>query len=73
MTDRFTTKGFADYFIEQRGHTNTFLDRIDVFIDWKKIERVLESITGRLPVPMEDPLIRHFPCSNYYCSRDGMG
>ena len=41
MTDRFTTKGFADYFIEQRGHTNTFLDRIDVFIDWKKIERVL--------------------------------
>ncbi len=28
MTDRFTTKGFADYFIEQRGHTNTFLDRL---------------------------------------------
>ena len=39
--DRFTTKGFADYFIERRGHANTFLDRIDVLIDWKKIERVL--------------------------------
>ena len=41
MTDRFTTKGLADYFIEQRGHTNTFLDRIDALIDWKGIEKVL--------------------------------
>lgn len=43
MTDRFTTKGFADYFIEQRGHTNTFLDRIDTLIDWKRIEKVLRK------------------------------
>lgn len=43
MTDRFITKGFADYFIEQRGHTNTFLDRIDALIDWKKIEKVLSK------------------------------
>ncbi|WP_051409055.1 IS5/IS1182 family transposase [Syntrophorhabdus aromaticivorans] len=41
MTDRFTTKGFADYIIEQRGHANTFLDRIDALIDWKRIDRVL--------------------------------
>lgn len=41
MTDRSTTKGFADYFIEQRGHTNTFLDRINALIDWNTIERVL--------------------------------
>ncbi len=41
MTDRFTTKGFADYLREQRGHTNTFLDRIDVSYRLKKIERVL--------------------------------
>jgi len=41
VTDRFTTKGFADYIIEQRGHANTFLDRIDALIDWKRIDRVL--------------------------------
>jgi IS5 family transposase len=41
VTDRFTTKGFADYLIEQRGHTNTFLDRIDALIDWKNIAKVL--------------------------------
>lgn len=41
MTDRFTTKGFADYAIEQRGHTNTFLDAIDKLIDWNVIEKKL--------------------------------
>lgn len=41
MTDRFTTKGFADYVIEQKGHKNTFLDAIDKFIDWKLIEKRL--------------------------------
>lgn len=41
MTDRFTTKGLADYFIEQRGHANTFLDRIDSLIDWKRIDKEL--------------------------------
>lgn len=41
MTDRFTTKGFADYAIEQRGRTNTFLDAIDKLIDWKAIEKRL--------------------------------
>lgn len=41
MADRFTAKGFADYVIEQRGHANTFLDRIDALIDWKRIEKVL--------------------------------
>jgi transposase, IS5 family len=41
MTDRFTTKGFADYVIEQRGHTNTFLDAINGLIDWNAIEKRL--------------------------------
>jgi transposase, IS5 family len=41
MTDRFTTKGFADYAIEQRGRTNTFLEGIDKLIDWKAIEKRL--------------------------------
>ena len=41
MTDRFTTKGLADYFIDQRGHANTFLDRIDSLIDWKRIDKAL--------------------------------
>ncbi len=65
MTD--TLPGFADYF-EQRAYQYIF-DRIDVFIDWKKIERVLEN--RKTAVPMEDPLIRHFPCSNY--RPDGKG
>lgn len=41
MTDKFTTKGFADYFIENRGYANTFLEKIDRLIDWKHIERDL--------------------------------
>jgi IS5 family transposase len=43
MTDKFTTKGFADYFIEQRRYTNQFLDKIDALIDWKDIEKVLNK------------------------------
>lgn len=43
MTDRFTTPGFADYFIEQRKHSNTFLDKIGQFIDWKHIEQLLKK------------------------------
>lgn len=35
--------GFADYFIEHRKHINTFLDRIDGFIDWKSIEKLLKK------------------------------
>lgn len=41
MADRFTTKGFADYAIEQRGHTNTFLNAIDRLVDWETIEKRL--------------------------------
>ena len=41
MTDQFTTKGFADYFIDQRRYTNQFLDKIDALIDWKNVEKVL--------------------------------
>ena len=62
MTDKFTTPGFADYFLEQRKHSNTFLDKIDQFIDWKHIEKLLKkkykktfSADGRPaypPVPM---------------------
>jgi len=43
MTDRFTTMGFADYFIEQRKQSNTFLDRIGQFIDWKNVEKLLRK------------------------------
>jgi IS5 family transposase len=35
--------GFADYFIEQRKHANTFLDKIDGFIEWKSIEKLLRK------------------------------
>ena len=43
MTDKFTTTGFADYFIEQRKNSNVFLDKIDQFIDWKNIEKLLKK------------------------------
>lgn len=43
MTDKFTTKGLADYFIDQRRYTNQFLDKIDALIDWKDIEKVLNK------------------------------
>jgi IS5 family transposase len=43
VTDKFTTPGFADYFIEQRKHVNTFLDKIDQFIDWKHVEKLLKK------------------------------
>ena len=42
-TDKFTTMGFADYLIEQRKHSNAFLDKIDQFIDWKNIEKQLKK------------------------------
>ncbi|MCX5814785.1 MAG: hypothetical protein NTX75_00895 [Proteobacteria bacterium] len=35
MTDKFITKGFADYIIESRGYHNTFLEKIDRLIDWQ--------------------------------------
>lgn len=41
MNDQFTTKGFADYFLDRRRLSNTFLDRIDALIEWKTIEKVL--------------------------------
>jgi IS5 family transposase len=43
VTDKFTTTGFADYFIEQRKNSNVFLDKIDQFIDWKNIEKLLKK------------------------------
>ena len=58
MTDKFTSKGFADFFIEQRGYANTFLEKVDLLIDWKKIENILnkkykevESADGRPAYP----------------------
>jgi transposase, IS5 family len=33
VTDKFTTKGLADYFIDQRRYTNQFLDKIDALIE----------------------------------------
>lgn len=43
MTDKFTTKGLADYFLDQRRLSNAFLDKIDVLIDWASIEKVLRK------------------------------
>jgi transposase, IS5 family len=43
MTDQSTAKGFADYAVEQRGYTNTFLDHIDKVIEWGRIEKVLRK------------------------------
>jgi transposase, IS5 family len=41
VTEKFTAKGFADYAIEQRGYTNTFLEKVEKLIDWKRIETLL--------------------------------
>lgn len=35
--------GFADYLIEQRKHSNTFLDKMDQFIDWNHIGKLLKK------------------------------
>jgi hypothetical protein len=43
VTNKFTTPGFAHYFIEQRKHSNTFLDKIDQFIDFRVIEKLLKK------------------------------
>ncbi|MCX5815170.1 MAG: IS5 family transposase [Proteobacteria bacterium] len=43
MTDKFITKGFADYIIESRGYHNTFLEKVDRLIDWESIEKVLKK------------------------------
>jgi len=43
VTDQFTTKGFADYFIDQRRYTNQFLDKINELVDWESIEKVLNK------------------------------
>jgi hypothetical protein len=43
VTDKFTAIGFADYFIVPRKHSNTFLDKIDQFINWKNIEKLLKG------------------------------
>ena len=43
MTDKFTTPSLADYFVEQRKHSNTFLDKIHQFIDFKEVERLLKK------------------------------
>jgi len=62
MTDKFTTRGFADYFVGQRKNANTFLDTIHRIIDFREIEKLLRkkykkraSADGRPaypPVPM---------------------
>lgn len=43
MTEIKTAPSFADYFIEQRKHSNTFLDKIGQFIDWSNIEKLLRK------------------------------
>ena len=43
MSDKFTAPSFADYFVEQRKHVKTFLDKIDKLINWKPIEKVLRQ------------------------------
>jgi IS5 family transposase len=43
MTDKFTTPSLADYFVEQRKHSNTFLDKIHQFIDFKEVEKLLKK------------------------------
>lgn len=41
MTDKFTASSFADYIVGQRKRPVTFLDKIDKFIDWNPIEKIL--------------------------------
>ena len=43
MTDKFTAPSFADYIVGQRKRPVTFLDKIDKFIDWKPIEKILRQ------------------------------
>jgi len=43
VTDKFTIMGFADYLIEQRKHSNAFLDKMDQFIEWNHIDRLLKK------------------------------
>lgn len=43
MADKFTVPGFADYFLEQRKHPATFLDKISQLIDWSNIEKLLRK------------------------------
>ena len=62
MTEKFTTPGFADYFVGQRKNANPFLDTIHQVIDFREIEKLLRkkykkraSADGRPaypPVPM---------------------
>ena len=43
MPEKCTPPSFADYFIAQRKHSNTFLDKIDMFIDWESIDKLLRK------------------------------
>ena len=43
MPEKSTPPSFADYFIAQRKHSNTFLDKIDMFIDWESIDKLLRK------------------------------
>ena len=43
MPEKSTPPSFADYFIEQRKHSNTFLDKINLLIDWKHIDKLLRK------------------------------
>jgi len=76
MNDRFTTKGFADYAIDQRRHTNAFLDGIDKLIDWTVIEKRLvkrykktASADGRSAYPAL-PMFKLMLLQRWYCLSD---
>ena len=43
MTEQFTTKGFADYVVEQRGYANSFLEMVERLIEWRHREEALKN------------------------------
>jgi len=43
VPEKSTPPSFADYFIAQRKHSNTFLEKIDMFIDWESIDKLLRK------------------------------
>jgi|GEM_PF-2203774 len=72
MTDKFTTSGFADYFVGQRKHANTFLDTIHQIIDFRALEKLLKikykkrtSADGRPAYPAL-PIFKLLPLQRWY-------
>jgi hypothetical protein len=43
VTDEFTTPSLADYFVEQRKHSNTLLDKINRSTDFKAAKKLLKK------------------------------